>query len=383
MARVRGPLRPSTYLIRNAGRTLPLSGVIVLAVLLVAGIVSLMNSIPLSIRTVYSNSRYYLGVAPRGDPYLIPKVRDRILKDSPVPIDKVILCRGSDVQVHSIVGKFPFVVLGLEQNDMRYYVARMGNGKLDGKYPAAGQPEALVSEPVARNLNLKLGDVLIGPDVVDGYSPKPVHIVGIVQTTEWIAMAPIEYHRANHFPPIDVMLVFAKNLADEDKLDHWAIKTFKGTRARMFAFFELERETREMFDILYKILDLVVFALVIVITLMMGMLMNIYQSQRIQEFGLLQALGYTKRTLLSRLLGETAWVVLTGWGLGVLCAYGLLWWVKVALMDPRAFALDPSDLSAYLYTIPVPIAIFVVGLMTVVFRLRKFDPVAVIERRLV
>jgi putative ABC transport system permease protein/lipoprotein-releasing system permease protein len=52
-------------------------------------------------------------------------------------------------------------------------------------------------------------------------------------------------------------------------------------------------------------------------------------------------------------------------------------------MEPRAFYLDVFDPQAYLYTIPIPTAILIVAVATVVLRFRKFDPVGVVERRLV
>jgi ABC-type antimicrobial peptide transport system permease subunit len=130
-------------------------------------------------------------------------------------------------------------------------------------------------------------------------------------------------------------------------------------------------------------LNVVIATLVFVITLMMGMLINIYLSQRLVEFGLLQALGYTKRQLLYRVLKETVSVVLIGWALGVLLAYGLLRLTKAWLMDPRAFALDPLDPTAFLYTIPIPVAILAVASLTLIGRFRRFDPVGIVERRLV
>jgi ABC-type antimicrobial peptide transport system permease subunit len=130
-------------------------------------------------------------------------------------------------------------------------------------------------------------------------------------------------------------------------------------------------------------LNVVIGLLVVVITVMMAMLMNIYQSQRLQEFGLLQALGYTKGALLARALAESALVVLAGWLLGVVCAFGLLTLVRAILMEPRAFMLDPWDKTAYLYTAPVPVSIFLAAALTVMARFRRFDPVGVVERRLV
>ena len=56
---------------------------------------------------------------------------------------------------------------------------------------------------------------------------------------------------------------------------------------------------------------------------------------------------------------------------------------QATLMTPNAFALDVADPMALLYTIPVPIAILLVAVGTIWLRFRNFDPVAVVERRLV
>ena len=377
------PLAPARYLFRNASKTLPLVAVIVLAVMLIGGIVSLMNSIPLSIRTIYAYSERYVGLTPRGDPSQTPEIRSRVEALAPVSLDRVIVCRASDATVRSIVGKWPFVVLALNQDDLRYYLSRMDVRKIEGRIPAKGAPEALVSEPVARNLNLRVGDELLGPDRTEAYSPQSVRIVGITQTDQWVMLASREYHEANHFPPIDLLIVFAKNPNEQKVLDAWALEEFRGDRARVFAYSQLDKDTNEMFDILYRILNVVIGTLVLVITVMMGMLMNIYQSQRVQEFGLLQALGYTKRSLLWRVFGETLIVVVGGWILGLVAAYLMLSGVDRLLMYPQAFALDRTDRTAFLYTLPVPIAIFIAAGITVRLRFRKFDPVGIVERRLV
>lgn len=357
--------------------------VILLAVMLVMGIVSMINSIPYSIRTIYSYSQYSLGVSPRGDPEMTPKVERELRENCPYPIERIILCRASGAQVRSIVGKWPFVVLGMNPEDMQYFLAKLGAKNIDGRLPIPGKPEVVISEPVARNLGLELGDALLSPDVQELYSPKPVIVVGIAQTSEWLMFNDITYQQENHFPPLDNVLVFAKDLATQDKIDRWAAKEFKGERAQIFAFFQLEEQTQEMFSILYRILDVVIGTLVLVITFMMAMQMNIYQSQRLVEFGLLQAIGYTKRQLFMRVLAETTLVIVAGWLLGVGAAIGLLHVVKRTLMDPQAFAINTFDSTSVMYTVPIPIMIALVALLTVYMRFRRFDPVGVVERRLV
>ena len=377
------PLAPRVYLLRNAGKTAPLIAVITLAVMLIMGIVSMIDSIPLSIKTIYSYSQYSLGISPRGDPSGTPKIVKEIQDKCPEPIEKLMLARASSAQVKSIVGKWPFVVLGVTRTDMEYFLKKLGSTGIDGRLPKSGEPEVVISRPVAKDLNLKLGQNLLSPDTQEAYSPFPVKIVGIAQTDQWLMLNDIKYQRENHFPPLDNVLVFAKDLQTQGKIDRWAIKEFKGERAQVFAYHVLEKQTDDMFRILYRILDVVIGTLVLVITFMMGMLMNIYQSQRLVEFGLLQAIGYTKRQLLRRVFAETALVLIAGWMLGVGFAILLLQVVKVTLMDPHSFALAIFDPVAFRYTIPVPITIALIAAFTVWARFRKFDPVGVVERRLV
>jgi putative ABC transport system permease protein/lipoprotein-releasing system permease protein len=378
----RRPLAPWVFLHRNASRSAPLTGVIVLAVLLVMGIVAMMNSIPLSIRTIYGYSRSMVVVTPRGDASAPPRIEARIRAESPVPLARVIACRGSPAMVESIVGQWPFAVIAMEQEDMRFFLRRLGVARIDGRLPGPGAPEAIVSEPVLRNLGLRLGDPLLDPGNPEAYSPFPVRIVGVAHTQEWLMLAPVEYHRAHHFPPVDVIVAFAQDPRDQPRLDAWVEEAFRGERAEIFSFTRLERETAENFRILYTILNVVIGALVAIITLMAGMLMNIHQAQRIQEYALLQALGHTRRRLVRRAVAEAALVTGAGWAAGVALGIAALHAVNAWLMHPRAFALDPMDPLALLYTLPAPLAILIAAAWTVWRRFRRFDPIGVVERRL-
>ncbi len=388
------PLSPTIFLRRNAGKTVPLVAVITLAVLLVAAIIALIDSIPFSIRTIYDYSKQMVGVTPRGDPAATAKFVKEIEAGTPVPLGRVMICRASGAQVQSIVGKWPYAVMGLAQGDMPYYMERMGSRGLTGRLPRAGEPEMVVSRPVAKNLGLLIYDpkaphadrargIVQSPENSDAYSPYPVRLVGIVDTDRWLMFGSVEYMRANYFPPVDLALVFAKDPAQQATLDDWTLNHFKGRRAMVYAYKKVRKESDTMFTTLYRILNVVIATLVTIVTIMMAMLINIYQSQRLVEFGLLQAIGYTKRQILGRVLTETALVVLGGWFFGLFVSLGALKLADLVLMQPKAFALEILDPKAYLYTIPLPVCIFLVAGGTVLMRFRGFDPVGVVERRLV
>lgn len=381
-ARARHPLSPTTFLLRNGGKSLPLVAVIVLAVLLVAGVIAMMDSIPYSIQTIYRYADKQLAITPRGDETGLKPLLARVDKASPVPIERTLVVRGMGAQIQSIVGKWPFVIIALDLKDMDFYLKRHGVTGLEGRLPKPGAPEAVISEPVARNLNLKIGSKLLGPEDQEAYAPVPVTVVGIARTTDWIGVADIDFQRANFFPPVDAALLFAKDRESQARLDDAAVKELKGSRAQVFTYGQIRKQSDEMFVTLYKILNVVIATLVLVITLMMGMLINIYQGQRTVEYGLLQAIGYNKGQLLRRSVAEAVIVVVAGWLLGLVAARVFLSIVKRLLMDPRAYALDVANPSAIAYTIPLPVAVLLVAVGTILWRFRDFDPVAVVERRL-
>lgn len=383
MPRSLRPLSPTMFLRRNTGKTIPLVAVISLAVMLVQSIIALINSIPLSIRTIYRYTDRFLVVSPRLDPTLTTKLVDKATKNPPVPIERVMLCRGSGAQVKSIVGKWPFFVLGLNQDDMTYYLNRQGAKGIIGRRPIDGKPEMIVSEPVARNLNLKLGSIVLKPDDSDNFSRMPVKLVGIIQSERWLMISNKQYFADTQPIPIDIALICTKDIKDQAKYGAWAKKLMKGDFAQLLTYEEIEKQSMDMFEVLYKIIDVVIGILVLVISIMMGMLMNIYQTQRLVEFGLLQAIGLTKRQLFKRVFTESVLVILGGWIIGLIVSRGVLVVLKHVLMDPHAFALDLADPMAIGYTVPVPFAILIVALSTIWLRFRNFDPVAVVERRIV
>jgi len=75
--------------------------------------------------------------------------------------------------------------------------------------------------------------------------------------------------------------------------------------------------------------------------------------------------------------------VVVGYVGGLILGNLVLGLVDGAVMQPNAYALDKYDAQALRYTIPVPITILLAAAFTVYLRFRKFDPVGVVERRLV
>ncbi len=377
----RHPLSPVLFLRRNPGRSLPLTLVLTLAVLTIACVVALLNSIDRTILKIYDYNRYFAAITPRGGDALRPELRALVEQASGVgEVYETIVCF---MTVETIVGKMPFVIFGVPTDKMEQLVARCGLELGAGRYPAPGAPEVALSEPLMRNKKLRLGDVVLSPLVPDQYAPVPVRVVGILKGDTWLAITSEEFTRTYFFPPLRNLLVFSADVRQQPKLDRWLRENLRGKQARVWTYAELRQETHRAFKNLYFITGVVVVLVSLMLATMMGLLANIYFQQRLVEFGLLQAIGYTRRSLLARVSWETVLVVLVGWVLGVLLAMGVLNWAKWALMEPRGLYLEPLDPIAYRYTLPVPLMVLLFALGTIGWRLRTFDPVAIVERRIV
>ena len=345
--------------------------VIGLAVLLVAGIVSLVNSIPLSVRSIYGYSKAFAAALPRNDPAYLPEL-ERELQKSPVPIERVLRIRVAFFNVRSIVGKLPFVLHGLSSEDAAFLRERLALGRLTGRLPSRNAPEAVITRRLATNLRLDIGDALLSPADPQNYSPQVVRVVGIHEGDLWFAYGDFDYVARHHLPPVDDLLIVAK---DQRAFDRWAVEHFRGSRARILTHEELLRETDDSLRVLLQLLSVVIGLLVVVVTVMIGLFINIYLGQRLTEF------GYTRSFLARRASAEAALLVGMGWVLGVALSVGVLWAAKVTLMDPRAYYLEPLDGTALGYTLPLPLSVLAASLLTIQLRFRRFDPVVVIERR--
>jgi ABC-type lipoprotein release transport system permease subunit len=373
------PLSPWLYFRRNPGKTLPVSFVIVIAVALVACVVSLVDSIDLTVLTMYGYNRYFTVVTPRNSLVVAEDIAELIRKQ---PLTgEMYRARPAFTVVKTIFGKMPFVVFGIGPDARRVTLLRCGLHLHTGRLPVDGAAELALSEEIARNRKLKLGDVVLKPDSEDSYSVVPMRLVGTLKGSVWLALTSEQFIREHFMVSPQGFLIMAKDPAKQDALDVALEKSVDKSRARIWTYRELVRETKDALSSLYLIMATVIGIIVFAIAFLTGMLANIYFTQRLPEFATLSAIGYQRSTLLWRVFNETAILSVTGWVLGSALTFGVLQIIKAGILTPRGLLLDPYDIAAYRYTLPLPISISGFALVAIGGRLRRLDPVAIIERR--
>jgi hypothetical protein len=236
----RHPLSPMLFLMRNPGRSLPLTLVLALAVLTIASVVALLNSIDRTILKIYDYNRYFAAITPRGSNKLKQELVERIERAPYYAASyETVVCF---MNAETIVGKMPFVIFGLEQAQMESLAARCRLTLREGRYPLPGEAGVVLSEPLMRNKNLKLGDVVLSPLIPDQYAPVPVRVVGVLHGDTWLAIGSLEFIRDNFFPPTRNLLIFATEPRHQPRLDAWIRETLKGAQARVWTYAELQED---------------------------------------------------------------------------------------------------------------------------------------------
>ena len=282
---------------------------------------------------------------------------------------------------------------GVYAEDMAYLVELYGLELEEGRLPRPGTNEMVIPDTLAQNRDLEVGDLIGDPDrpAYPGASSLPVEFVisGIFARPEaandgngwgFISLEFLEEFEPFPLPEVLSLIVVPK-AGQKEALDDWLENELAGEDASVLTYRQevarVQGKARQ--DMLSMALLEGIIAAVAAIGL--AVLNYIFVSQRQPEFGVLHALGYGRRQLVGRVLGETAFAAGIAWGLsGVIGLSGMLL-LRYAVFAPLGLSFDLFHITPWLYTLPIPMAVLAVTTGTTARTLSKLDAVSIVERR--
>src|SRR6185436_15451840 len=89
------------------------------------------------------------------------------------------------------------------------------------------------------------------------------------------------------------------------------------------------------FDRIILVFRFISIILIIVVSLVVGLINNIFFAQRIDEFAVLLAIGHTKKRLFRMVWGETAAMMALSWVLGVALGLAVFAAFRSGVLLPR------------------------------------------------
>jgi len=282
-------------------------------------------------------------------------------------------------------------IYGVAEDELPVLMDLFGMHLFEGRLPLARSNEIVLSEAVARNRGLRVGDT-VGRSVEDGDEvdplisddiPTEMVVVGLLSVDDlWLGFAPFEYldsHELASSRPVHLLVIPAEGRKRE--LDTWLQESVASVQTDVNTYGASRLEARRAAQSILLLFAAIESIIAVVAAIALAVLNHIFFSQRRDEFGVLHAVGRSRPWLVLRTVRETGSVVTVAWLIGAaMCVIGLFC-AQAAIYAPRGLSLNFTNPAPWLFTLPIPLAVIAVGAGTIARTLSGLDPVAVIERR--
>jgi ABC-type lipoprotein release transport system permease subunit len=385
------PLSPRTFYRRHRRRGIMLVVSMALMILGVAFPVFLMSATLDAMRPDYEYLRYVGEVAPGigdgVDPGVAAQIRShpavaRVVQTVPLWVQVLVPPGGgSEVSIY-----------GVSEGDLPVLMDLFDVQLVKGQLPRPRSNEIVMSRVTALNRGLRVGDTIgrpvqerngeDNPMIVDDI-PTEMVVVGLLSRDDlWLGFTSLEYLQSHELTASRSPWLLVVPAAErKGELDAWLEESVASAQTRVYTYDAERREFEEIMRLAMLLFAAVESIIAIVAAVALAALNYIFFAQRQEEFGILHAIGRSRPWLVFRTVKETGSAVGLAWLVGaVVCVLGLIGF-QALVYTPRGLNLDFFSFAPWLFTLPIPLAVIVVGAGTIARTLRQLDPVAVIERR--
>ena len=376
------PLSSWTFYLRHRRRGVMLVAIMALMVLGVALPVFAFSPGQGASKSIYAHLRHWSVVysisGVEVDPGLVAQIRTFPAAGRVIPAHLASL----SVSVPPM-GNTGMWVYSVSEDDLPYLLDLCQVQLKEGRLLRPRTNEIIVSEAVAQNRGLRLGSTVGRPvNDRDRFATEMV-VVGILSPSdEWLGFASYEYQQSNAlFGTLtdDLLVIPAEGRKAE--LDGWLEKNLVTARTEVLTFGSAFRQEQQDYRKLLLFFAAFEGAVALVAAIAMVVLNTIFFSQRQDEFGILHAVGRSRRWLVLRVVRETASVAAVAWLIGAAVCLALMLGVQAQVYAPIGVRVDWFNPGPWLFTLPIPLAVIAASAGTIARMLSKLDPVSIIERR--
>jgi ABC-type lipoprotein release transport system permease subunit len=383
------PLSPLTYYRRHKRQTLLLAGLVGLMTLGVCAMVRLLGSVPESYQMA-ANYLNRVSLVSASGPSLDQGVVAQIRAHPGVA--QVIQEKGLDISLPPIVSEHH--LFGVSETDMQALMEASDLGLKEGRLPRPSTNEMALSEEMASAMGIHIGDRIdrtvgrtwTGESWYDAI-PAPLELVGILEGTSSrpsIRMGFVSYeYVSNHElfgPPWTPSLVIIPQEGRKAEVDMFLETGIASLRADVATHRLLSERAAGLSIFFYAIFSVVDVVVAVVMALVVSVINQISQAKRLEELGVLNALGHGKDRLIRRLTLEAVSVTGMGWVGGLALSWLLFAVLKTGLYEPRGLVLNLADLTPVWFSLPIPLATAAVVAFSTKRTFARLDPVAIVER---
>jgi len=378
------PLSFTTYYRRHKFHAFLLLILIALVTLGIYFMVGFLNSIGENFNANNQFLTRFSLVSSQGERSLDPAVVSRI-KTHPA-VSRVLPENGIIITPPALASSGSFRLFGVSEADAQYLLELCGVHLKEGRLFKSHANEVVLSEDIAKMLDVQIGDP-IGRSVNESYYanlPTEMLVVGILKSNSpSIRLGFVSYgYLANHelYAPRKTGFVVVPQDGKNDEIDAFLETTILSEQVAVQTYQLHLKSVRRTTQSMYLIFSTVSIAVSTVLALAVGMMNQIALIRRGKALGMLHAIGQSRGRLIRCLTLEMSFLAFVGWGIGLAFSWMGFVLLKTYVYAPRGWVLNIADLRPTIFTIPTPLIISVLALITVVRMLTRLDAIAIIER---
>lgn len=252
---------------------------------------------------------------------------------------------------------------------------------VQGTLPRLGTNEVALHRSLMGARGFRIGSVIDPAEDELEFLPSKMKVVGMVDGPTPLSLASLEYvSQASDFQNWGRSVLAipregfeAEAERDLEQLDKEIVRPFTYS-SEMQTF---QEEFASMDAIVWAINSIVV----LVLSLLAGLLNLIYFLDRMNEFGLLLGIGYSRSFVIRRALIESLTLTLFAWVFGILFSQAIYGLLNTFIFEPRGVSLSVLNWRSLQFTLPIPIMVGLFSAGTVLWQLKNLDPMQMIERR--
>ena len=281
--------------------------------------------------------------------------------------------------------------MGVSPDDAQYLMQHCGVRFKEGRMFEPRSNEFVLSEEVARALDLQIGSEIgraIDQDYYEVVS-APLVLVGILESDPEINPGPsvrlgfvsAEYLNSHEsYAPRTTSLLVVAREGRQAAVDDFLETTIRSKYTEVETFATLVEFLKMARVGIYVIFGVVNSVVAVAVAFVVGTINRIAITKRLSEFGLLHALGRHKRQLIRRLTLETATVAGLGCLIGLGIALAIMSWLKNGLFYDLGMELGLFNLAPFCFVLPIPLIVVALTFLSIRRIFARLDAVAIVER---
>lgn len=373
------------YYLSNKRRGISLIFVMALTVFSIYFVTSLVQSIFSTVE--YSNiaclNDFSFVYPVGGSSFLSDETVEKIQKDDSVKKAYPILLEYT--VINNIFGTTSGYVAFMDEADIGEIFDDYSLTVTEGRLPQENSYELIMHEDMLKNKGLSVGDTF-GSAVDDGEPIEGTYtITGAFSGNSYMAFGTKSYKQKE----LEELGLDFKNttfgLLVTPKTDLDAMNTMLDTmshdEAAAMTLSYAQKTLKDNVSSIKFLMGVIVIVIAVSISAAVCIVLETTYNDRMEEFGILYAIGYKKSWLFRNIIAEIVVLVFISWILGLILSYGVLTLVAKSVFEPMGQILSIFSIQSLLYTIIVMAVFVVVTILVTILKFAKKDLIAIIEMR--